>query len=79
MHIGQHFTPFHLVYGQEALAPIEMDVPSVEFLKKVNRNPKVVFKDRLLTLHRLDLDQDVAVDRFIQSSHRRLRKSLMLC
>ena len=29
------FTPFHLVYGKEALLPIEVELPAVKLLEKL--------------------------------------------
>ena len=29
------FTPFHLVYGKEALMPVEVELPAVKMLEKL--------------------------------------------
>ena len=38
------FTPFHLVYGQEALFPIEVELPSLKVLLQPQKNGKEMLK-----------------------------------
>ena len=51
------FTPFFLVYGKEALLPIEVELPSVKMLEKFLGNTNDAFKKRLLYLQRVKLDR----------------------
>ena len=39
------FTPFHLVYGQEALLPIEVELSSLKVLMQGNENVKEKLKE----------------------------------
>ena len=50
------FTPFHLVYGKEALLPIEVELPMVWMLENMLGHTTNAFKERLLHLQRVQLD-----------------------
>ncbi|MCO5591927.1 hypothetical protein L7F22_045920 [Adiantum nelumboides] len=48
------FTPFHLVYGQEALQPIELNIPTIKLTGRQEQNNDEAWIDRLLTLVELE-------------------------
>ena len=47
------FTPFHLVYGDEVMLPIECEVPSLKLSIELLPNTSAE-EERLLHLHSLD-------------------------
>ncbi|MCO5611806.1 hypothetical protein L7F22_066065 [Adiantum nelumboides] len=56
------FTPFHLVYGQEALQPIELNIPTMRLHGKVAQRKEEEWTYRLLTLARLEWKQEAAYE-----------------
>ncbi|MCO5589038.1 hypothetical protein L7F22_043003 [Adiantum nelumboides] len=48
------FTPFHLVYGQEALQPIELQIPTIKLGGKREQGGDRTWINRLLTLTELE-------------------------
>ncbi|MCO5578462.1 hypothetical protein L7F22_032357 [Adiantum nelumboides] len=56
------FTPFHLVYGQEALQPIELNIPTMRLHGKAAQRKEEVWTDRLLTLAELEWKREVAYE-----------------
>ena len=51
------FTPFHLVHGQEAILPIEIELSSLRVLLRSQKKHKESMKERLLDLERLALSR----------------------
>ena len=49
------FTPFHLVYGQEALLPIKVELSSLKVLLQSEKKGKELLKLCILDLERLAL------------------------
>ncbi|MCO5561946.1 hypothetical protein L7F22_015572 [Adiantum nelumboides] len=56
------FTPFHLVYGQEALQPIELNIPTMRLHGKAAQRKEEEWIDRLLTLVELEWKREVAYE-----------------
>ncbi|MCO5557327.1 hypothetical protein L7F22_010888 [Adiantum nelumboides] len=56
------FTPFHLVYGQEALQPIELNIPTMRLHGKAAQRKEEEWTDRLLTLAELECKREVAYE-----------------
>ncbi|MCO5614183.1 hypothetical protein L7F22_068464 [Adiantum nelumboides] len=56
------FTPFHLVYGQEALQPIELNIPTMRLHGKVAQRKEEEWTDRLLTLAELEWKREAAYE-----------------
>ncbi|MCO5585870.1 hypothetical protein L7F22_039803 [Adiantum nelumboides] len=57
------FTPFHLVYGgQEALQPIELNIPTMRLHGKGALDYQETWIDRLLTLVKLEWKREAAYD-----------------
>ncbi|MCO5574905.1 hypothetical protein L7F22_028699 [Adiantum nelumboides] len=54
------FTPFHLVYGQEALQPIELNIPTIKFTGRQQQNNDEAWIDRLLSLVKLEWKREAA-------------------
>ncbi|MCO5562406.1 hypothetical protein L7F22_016033 [Adiantum nelumboides] len=54
------FTPFHLIHGQEALQPIELNIPTIKLIGRQEQNNDEAWIDRLLTLVALEWKREVA-------------------
>ncbi|MCO5603001.1 hypothetical protein L7F22_057143 [Adiantum nelumboides] len=54
------FTPFHLVYGQEALQPIELNIPTIKLTGRQEQNNDEAWIDRLLKLVDLEWKREAA-------------------
>lgn len=57
---------FHLVYGKEALLPIEVEFPSVRILIKLVDNVLDTFKERMFSLEKVQLDKELAFKHYEQ-------------
>ncbi|MCO5576751.1 hypothetical protein L7F22_030570 [Adiantum nelumboides] len=69
------YTPFHLVYGQEAFLPIEVELASLRVLKahQEDSQEKQVEK-RIIDLERLGLDQESAVKYYAAQAEKKRKK-----
>ena len=56
------FTPFHLVYGQEALQPIELNIPTIRLMGRGMQGEQEAWIDRLLTLAELEWKRELAYE-----------------
>ncbi|KAH7431053.1 hypothetical protein KP509_08G027400 [Ceratopteris richardii] len=66
------FTPFHLVYGQEALLPIEVEIPSLcVLLKESAKSEEEVIQKRLIDLQHLSMKRELAVEHYINQAEKR--------
>lgn len=66
------FTPFHLVFGQEALLPIEVELASLRVLATgIETTQCEKAKSRILDLQRLELDREKAVEHYAREAERR--------
>ncbi|MCO5552923.1 hypothetical protein L7F22_006442 [Adiantum nelumboides] len=63
--VSTQFTPYHLVYGQEALLPIEVEIGSLRVLARETTSSKEKLEQRILDLQRLELDREAATDYYI--------------
>ncbi|MCO5552581.1 hypothetical protein L7F22_006094 [Adiantum nelumboides] len=54
------FTPFHLVYGQEALQPIELNIPTIKLTGRQEQSNDEAWIDRLLNLVELEWKREAA-------------------
>ncbi|MCO5580136.1 hypothetical protein L7F22_034003 [Adiantum nelumboides] len=54
------FTPFHLVYGQEALQPIELNIPTIKLTGRQEKHNDEAWIDRLLNLVELEWKREAA-------------------
>ncbi|MCO5609072.1 hypothetical protein L7F22_063303 [Adiantum nelumboides] len=54
------FTPFHLVYGQEALQPIELNIPTIKLTSRHEQSNDEAWIDRLLNLGELEWKREAA-------------------
>ena len=68
------FTPFHLVYGQEAILPIEVELASFRVQTINHLKSKEKLKERILQLELLQLDRDQAVEYYHQQAEKRREK-----
>ncbi|MCO5604823.1 hypothetical protein L7F22_058996 [Adiantum nelumboides] len=56
------FTPFHFVYGQEALQPIELNIPTMRLHGKAAQRKEEEWTDRLLTFAELEWKREAAYE-----------------
>ena len=68
------FTPFHLVYGQEALLPIEVELSSLRVLVRHEGDTKEKLKARILDLERLALNREDAMEHYAEQAEKRRKK-----
>ncbi|MCO5549937.1 hypothetical protein L7F22_003414 [Adiantum nelumboides] len=54
------FIPFYLVYGQEALQPIELNIPTIKLTGRQEQNNDEAWIDRLLNLVELEWKREAA-------------------
>ncbi|MCO5609131.1 hypothetical protein L7F22_063353 [Adiantum nelumboides] len=54
------FNPFHLVYGQEAQQPIELNIPTIKLTGRQEQNNDEAWIDRLLSLVELEWKREAA-------------------
>ncbi|MCO5561160.1 hypothetical protein L7F22_014781 [Adiantum nelumboides] len=65
------YTPFQLVYGQEALLPIEVELSSLRVLQAREGGPKEKVKQRILALEKLELDREEAILHYVNQVEKR--------
>ena len=68
------FTPFHLVHGQEALLPIEVELSSLRVLLRSQKKGKEIMKECLLDLERLALSREDAMQHYAKHAEERRKK-----
>ncbi|MCO5579123.1 hypothetical protein L7F22_032975 [Adiantum nelumboides] len=71
---GTGFTPFHLVYGKEALLLVEVELPVVKIIEKLLGQSSDAFKERLLQLQEVQLDRMSALKHYGQMQEKALEK-----
>ncbi|MCO5549866.1 hypothetical protein L7F22_003340 [Adiantum nelumboides] len=69
--VSTQFTPYHLVYGQEALLPIEVELGSLRVLAKETSSSKEKLEQRILDLQQLELDREAATDYYITQANKK--------
>ena len=65
------YTPFHLVYGQEAIFLIEVELSSLRVLVRENGNVKEKLKHRILDLEKLTLNREAAMEHYAEEADKR--------
>ena len=65
------YTPFHLVYGQEAILPIEIELSSLRVFVKGDGNVKKKLKQRILDLEKLTLNREAAMEHYAKEADKR--------
>ena len=68
------YTPFHLVYGKEALLPIEVKLTSLRILGSQVGSQKEKVHQRIMDLERLQLDREEAINHYSQEAEKRREK-----
>ncbi|MCO5613463.1 hypothetical protein L7F22_067740 [Adiantum nelumboides] len=69
--VSTQFTPYHLVYGQEALLPIEVELGSLRVLARETTSSKEKLEQRILDLQRLELDREAATNYYITQANKK--------
>ncbi|MCO5571810.1 hypothetical protein L7F22_025558 [Adiantum nelumboides] len=69
--LSTQFTSYHLVYGQEALLPIEVELGSLRVLARETTSSKEKLEQRILDLQRLELDREAATDYYITQANKK--------
>ncbi|MCO5579552.1 hypothetical protein L7F22_033409 [Adiantum nelumboides] len=69
--VSTQFTSYHLVYGQEALLPIKVELGSLRVLAKETTSSKEKLEQRILDLQRLELDREAASDYYITQANKK--------
>ncbi|MCO5594979.1 hypothetical protein L7F22_049016 [Adiantum nelumboides] len=69
--VSTQFTPYHLVYGQEVLLPIEVELGSLRVLARETTSSKEKLEQRILDLQRLELDREAATDYYITQANKK--------
>ena len=64
------YTPFHLVFGKEALLPIEAQLSSLRVLGSGESIQREKLEQRILDLERLELDREKGINNYAaQAKH----------
>ncbi|MCO5604833.1 hypothetical protein L7F22_059007 [Adiantum nelumboides] len=69
--VSTQFMPYHLVYVQEALLPIEVELGSLRVLARETTSSKEKLEQRILDLQRLELDREAASDYYITQANKK--------
>ncbi|MCO5602429.1 hypothetical protein L7F22_056561 [Adiantum nelumboides] len=69
--VSTQFTQYHLLYGQEALLPIEVELGSLRVLARETTSSKEKLEQRILDLQRFELDREVATDYYITQANKK--------
>ncbi|MCO5594732.1 hypothetical protein L7F22_048765 [Adiantum nelumboides] len=69
--VSTQFTPYYLVYGQETLLPIEVELGSFRVPARKTISSKEKLEQRILDLQRLDLDREAATDYYITQANKK--------
>ncbi|MCO5614872.1 hypothetical protein L7F22_069157 [Adiantum nelumboides] len=66
------YTPYQLVFGKEAILPIEVQLASLRVLESGRERPSEQLRSRILELERLELDRTAAIEHYAaQATHRK--------
>ncbi|MCO5601992.1 hypothetical protein L7F22_056119 [Adiantum nelumboides] len=69
--VSTQFTPYHLVYGQEALLLIEVELGSLRVLAKDATSSKEKLEKRILDLQRLELNREATTNYYIAHANKK--------
>ena len=69
------FSPYHLVYGKQALLPIEVEIPALRMMVKLMDPPEDYYKNRLLQLQELQLDRSLALDYYVDLQNINIKRA----
>ncbi|MCO5606912.1 hypothetical protein L7F22_061103 [Adiantum nelumboides] len=66
------YTPYQLVFGKEAILPIDFQLASLRVLSSGRDRPSEQLRSRILELERLELDHTAAIEHYAaQTEHRK--------
>ncbi|MCO5548791.1 hypothetical protein L7F22_002253 [Adiantum nelumboides] len=66
------YTPYQLVFGKEAILPIEVHLVSLRVLESGRDRPSEQLRSRILELERLELDRTIAIEHYaVQAVHQK--------
>ncbi|MCO5601246.1 hypothetical protein L7F22_055365 [Adiantum nelumboides] len=69
--VSTQFTPYHLVYGQETLLHIEVELGTLRVLARETTSSKEKLEQRILDLQRLELDREAATNYYITQANKK--------
>ena len=61
---GTQFSPYHLIYGKEALLPLEVEILALQMLMKLEESPNQMYENRLLDMQETQLDRLKAIEQY---------------
>ena len=67
---GTQFSPYHLIYGKEAMLPLEVEIPALQMLMKLEDKPNQMYEHRLLDLQEAQLDRLRAAEYYAKVQER---------
>ncbi|MCO5576746.1 hypothetical protein L7F22_030565 [Adiantum nelumboides] len=69
--VSTQFTPYHLVYGQKSLLPIEVELGSLRVLAKDTTSSEEKLEQRILDLQQLELNREASIDYYITQANKK--------
>ncbi|MCO5599747.1 hypothetical protein L7F22_053854 [Adiantum nelumboides] len=68
------YTPYQLVFGKEAILPIEVQLASLRVLESGRDRPSEQLRSRILELERLELDRITAIEHYASQAEHQKQK-----
>ena len=72
--IGTGFFPFHMVFGKQALLPLEVEIPSIKMLVKYIDEDPDYYQERLLFLVHVQLDRLTAFEYYMKMQEKNMQR-----
>lgn len=72
--VSTNFTPFELVYGQEVVLPIHMQLGVFKSMRQLDKSQEQVLCDRITSLERMRDDREAALDFYVSQREKRIKK-----
>ena len=72
--VSTNFTPFELVYGQEVVLPIHMQLGVFKSMKRMDLSQEQVLLDRIVSLEKVRTNREAALDFYMDQRERRTKK-----
>ena len=72
---SMQFSPCQLVYGKQAMLPLDVEIPALKLLIETGQEPMDNYKSRLNALQIVQLDRELAFHHYESMQLKRHRKS----